>query len=162
MKKLLLCLLLFSGVAHADEASLGFGVGAFGDAKYSTGQVKAGEASYRSFLIDGIYWQNKVGYWGEGSPDPSRKSSMFGSTGFGLEVDLRPLEIRAGYGLAFISTPDSQLGGRFPQFNGDLYVGLRDKKGDGIGIDYMHISSAGLVTPNQGRDFFILQLSQKW
>lgn len=162
MKKLVLFLLLMSSVCFADESSLGFGIGAFGDAKQSMGQVKVGEYSYRSFLIDGIYWQNKVGYWGEGSSDPTRKSSFFGSTGIGMEVDLQPLELRAGYGLAAITNPDSQLGGSFPQFNGDIYIGLRDKKGDGIGIDYMHISSAGLVTPNQGRDFFVLQVSQKW
>jgi hypothetical protein len=54
------------------------------------------------------------------------------------------------------------LGGAFPQFHGELYGGLRDSQGNGIGIKYNHFSSAGLVTPNQGRDFVLLELSVKY
>ena len=155
-------LFLISSVCLADEAFSSYGIGVFGDADYHMAQMKVGELGYRDFLFGGIYWQHKVGYWGEGSPDPSRKSSFFVSSGPGMEVDLQPIEIRSGWGLAAISNPDSQLGGRFPQFNGELYLGLRDRKGDGIGIEYEHVSSAGIVTPNHGRDAILLQLSQKW
>lgn len=157
-----LVLLLACSTAHADEAFLGYGVGVFNDASYYTGQMKVGEVGYRHFLIDGIYWQNKVGYWGEGSDDRTRKSSGYLSTGLGMEVNLQPMEFRSGYGLAGITTPDSQLGARLPQFQGEAYLGVRDKQGDGIGLQYEHISCASFCTPNQGRDFLIIQLSTKW
>jgi len=159
---LLIPILSFAGETAPEEAFLAYGVGVFNDAKYFTGQNKYFEAGYRSFLYNGIYWQYKGGYWGEGSPDQTRKSGFFASSGPGLEIDLQPLEVRSGYGIAMISTPDSQLGGVFPQFQGELYIGLRDSKGDGMGLEYNHISSAGIVTPNAGRDFVVLQLSQKW
>ena len=163
MNKLYLAaLLLVCSTAHSEEGFLGYGVGVFNDANYYTGQNKYFEGGYRASVWDGIYWQYKGGFWGEGSPDAARKSGFFVSSGPGFEVDLAPVEIRTGWGLAAISNPDSQLGGRFPQFNGNFALGLRDKKGDGIAIEYNHISSAGLVTPNQGRDFLILELSQKW
>lgn len=162
MKKLILALLLLSNVALADEAFLGYGLGVFNDANEFLGQNKYGELGYRTFVWDGIYWQFKGGYWGEGSADKTRNAGFFASMGPGLELDLQPIEIRSGWGLAAISSPDSQLGSRFPQFNGELYLGLRDRKGDGIGVQYEHLSCASFCTPNQGRDFIILQLSQKW
>lgn len=162
MKKLLLLLALISTQCFADEAFLGYGVGILGDASQYVGQNKFGELGYRSFLLDGIYWQFKGGFWGEGSADPTRNASFWVSSGPGLEIDLQPIEIRSGWGLAAITSPDSQLGARFPQFNGEVYLGLRDKKGDGVGVQYEHISCASFCTPNHGRDFLILQLSQKW
>lgn len=162
MKKFILCILLFCSVVQADEGFMSFGVGAFNSAKEHTGEVKAGNLGLREEIYQGIYWQYKLGYWGDGSGDPTRKGSFYASTGPGMLIDLRPLELRAGYGLAAISTPDSYLGGRFPQFNGEIYAGLRDHRGNGIGLQYEHISSAGIVTPNQGRDFMVLQLSQQW
>ncbi len=157
----ILCLLA-GAPAHADEAFVGYGLGVFNSADEWIGQVKVGEVGYRHFLFDGVYWQNKAGYWGEGSNDKTRRASAWVSSGVGMELDLQPFEMRSGYGLAAISHPDSQLGSRFPQFNGELYVGLRDKEGDGVGFQYEHISCASFCSPNQGRDFVILQLSQKW
>ena len=157
-----LILLIACTPTHADEAFVGYGIGIFNDASYNVGQMKVGDLGYRHFLFDGVYWQNKVGYWGEGSPDLSRSSSGFISSGLGLEMDLQPFELRSGYGLAAITSPDSQLGAVFPQFNGDLYAGFRDKKGDGIGLEYNHISCASFCSPNLGRDFIMIQLSQKW
>lgn len=160
---LLFSLFLYSCSCFADsEQFIGFGVGEGLSAKSSAGETKMFNIGEREFLIRGIYWENKLGYWGDGSGDPSRRSSLFGSSGFGMEVDLAPVEFRAGTGLAIISTPDSYLGGRFPQFNENLGMTLRDKHGDGIGLTYSHFSSAGFVTPNLGRDFLTLELSIKW
>lgn len=159
---ILLTLLLAAVSARADEGFASFGLGVFNSAKYSAGEVKVGSVGIREEIHQGIYWQYKLGYFGEGSGDPTRKSSFYASTGPGMLIDLQPVEMRAGYGLAAISNPDSYLGGRFPQFQGEIYLGLRDPKGNGIGVQYEHISSAGIVTPNYGRDFMVLQLSQKW
>ena len=162
MKKLLLTLLLVSSLAQAEELSIGYGAGILADGNHYIGEVKHLTISYRSTLWDGIYTQYKIGYFGDGSPEPDRNSSFWGSVGLGLEVDLLPVEIRSGWGLAAISNPDSRLGGMFPQLHGDLYLGLRDKRGNGIGVQYCHLSSGGLVSPNYGRDFLLLVLSQKW
>lgn len=162
MKFILASLILLSTLAQADEAFVGFGVGVFNSALYHTGEVKVGQVGYRKDIFNGIYWQAKLGFFGDGSGDPTRNSSLYASTGPGLLIDLKPIEMRAGYGIAAISTPDSYLGGRFPQFQGEFYVGVRDHRGNGMGLQYEHISSAGLVTPNMGRDFLILQLSQQW
>lgn len=162
MKKLLFSLLFLSNIAFADTMYFGYGLGAFNSAKGSSSETKIGQIGYQADIWDGIYWQAKVGYWGDGSGDQSRRNSAYASMGPGLLIDLKPVEIRSGWSLAFITTPDSYLGGNFPQFNGELYVGLRDKRGNGIGIQLEHISSAGLVTPNEGRDFIVLQISQRW
>lgn len=162
MKKLLFLLMFLSNVCVADEAYLGFGVGMFNDADSHVGQNKYGELGYRSFVWDGIYLEYKGGFWGEGGPDQTRKAGAFIAAGPGLEVDLQPVEIRSGINLAAISSPDSQLGGYFPQFNEELYIGLRDKKGDGIGLQLEHISCATFCNPNQGRNALMLLLSQKW
>lgn len=146
----------------ADEAFVGYGVGVFKQADSWLGQSKYAELGYRHFLYDGIYWQNKVGFWGEGSPDQTRKSGGWGATGLGLELSLPYVEMRSGYGVGLITTPDSQLGSRFPQFNGELYGGFRDKRGDGVGFQYEHISCASFCSPNEGRDFVTVQLSIKW
>jgi hypothetical protein len=162
MRKLLLFLALIPSLCVADEGFLGYGLGILHDADHSFSQNKYAEVGYREEIWYGIYWQNKLGYWGENSPDTSRKASFWGSSGLGLKVDLSPVEFRSGWGLAAITRPDSQLGGAFPQFNGEFYVGVRDKHDNGIGLQYEHISSAGIWKPNEGRDFITLQLSQKW
>lgn len=154
--------LFLSSICLADEAFIGYGVGVFNDANDFLGQNKYAYVGYREFLYKGIYWQEKGGFWGEGSPDQSRKSGGWISSGPGLEMDLEPFEMRSGYGLAAITSPDSQLGAVFPQFNGELYLGLRDKKGDGVGFEYDHISCASFCSPNEGRDFVTVQLSIKW
>lgn len=161
MKKLIPFLLLLSTVAMADEGFVGYGLGVFHGADDFLGQSKYINLGYRADLGAGIYWQTKVGAWGEGGPDLTRKGGGFGSTGVGLEIDLQPIELRGGGALATITTPDSQLGGYF-QFNENMAVGLRDKRGAGIAVEYDHISCGSLCSPNLGRDFIILELSEKW
>lgn len=125
-------------------------------------ETKTFDVGYREFLFKGIYWQNKLGFWADDSGNPDRSSSLYGSSGIGMMVDLAPIELHVGSGLAIVSTPDIYLGGNFPQFQSEIGVTLRDKSGDGIGLTYSHISSAGILSPNQGRDFIALELSVKW
>lgn len=147
---------------HFQEMFSGFGFGLFDSAKAKATEVKVTDFGYRLELCNGIYWQNKVAYWLDQSGDPRRKNSFYLSTGLGMLVDLKPIEIRVGTNLGFLASRDSYLGGHFPQFNEELYVGVRDKRGNGIGVKIEHISSAGFSQPNQGRDFVMLELSSKW
>lgn len=158
----ILAFLLCSLPSEADELFAGYGLGIFRGADSFFGQTKYADLGYRDFLWNGIYWQSKLGYIGEGSPDLTRKSGGWGSTGFGLESDLNPVELRGGAALAFITTPDSQLGAVFPQFNEDISIGFRDKTNNGIALQYNHISCATFCSPNLGRDFVVLELSIKF
>jgi hypothetical protein len=164
LSSLLGLLLLVSTPALAgDEAFLSYGVGIFNSADQYLGQNKIISVGYRQQVIGGFYLQSKLGFWGEGSGHADRKASFYASYGIGVKVNLAPIEIRTGWSLAFITHPDSQLGARFPQFNGDIYAGVRDKYGMGIGVRiYEHLSCASFCSPNQGRDFGSIEVSQEF
>lgn len=154
-------ILVFSTNILADEYFLSYGLGVINSADYYPAQTKVANIGYRSYFLPGFYWNYKAGFWVDNSPVSNRSGSIYGSVGLGMKVQIEYVEARAGWGLAAISSPDSYLGGRFPQFNGEVYLGLRDVVGHGIGIQYEHISSSGIVMPNNGRDFLLLQLSMK-
>lgn len=137
------------------------GLGVFKSSEKSKVETKLLDIGYREYLIEGFYLQVKGGGWMDSSGNPNRSSSVFLATGLQFEVNLSPVEIRTGFNLAGISNTDDYLGGHL-QFNEELYIGLRDKIGNGIGLEYSHFSSGGLEMPNQGRDFIILQMSQRW
>lgn len=157
----ILALICLNTAAYSDEGFMNFGVGVFNSAKRGAGEVKTYSLGLRQDLIDGFYWEERLGLWGQGSNSEGMKSSGYLSTGLGFKVDLNPVEFHASWGLGGITTPDSMLGGTF-QFNGNIGITLRDRRGNGIGLGYSHLSSAGLEMPNQGRDFGVLELSQKW
>src|ERR1700676_3039018 len=92
-------------VAYSDETFMGFGVGAFNSAKHGPGEVKTYNLGLRQDLIEGFYWQEKLGLWGQGGNNEGMKSSGYGSTGLGFRVDFTPVEFHAGWSLAGITTP---------------------------------------------------------
>jgi hypothetical protein len=159
---LTLFLLIISVTCNANEASFSYGLGIGNSAKHSYSETKVFSVAYRTDLIDGFYLNHQVGVWGDTSGTDGRKSSAFVSSGGGFKVDLRPVEIRNGLSLAIIGVPDSYLGSPFPQFHEEIYVGVRDLRGNAIGIKYNHVSSGGIVTPNMGRDFIMIELGQKF
>jgi len=156
----LLALLLPTAAYCSDEMYLSFGFGAFSSAVNSPVEVKMYNGGYRLDIGNGFYCKFEGGAWADTSGQSGRSGSGYISSGPGIKIDLNPFEIRSGIALAAITTPDSYLGGAFPQFNEELYIGVRDKIGNGIGVEYEHISSANLYQENQGRDFAILQWSR--
>lgn len=96
-----------------------------------------------------------VGGWVDSSSGKS--SSFLGSTQLGFEVDNGGVLASIFSGPAMISNPDSLLGGYF-QFMTDVHFGIQDKQSNYFGIMYRHISSAGIETPNIGRDIIGLEL----
>lgn len=54
-------------------------------------------------------------------------------------------------GPTLLTATDSYLGGHF-QFQEDVHLGISDPAGNGFGVFYKHLSSAGIETPNIGRD----------
>lgn len=161
MKFMIFILMTMTLNAFADEYFLGYGLGMFNSADHSPAQVKTLNLGCRSYFAPGFYTSYKGGFWIDNSPVSDRNGSIYASLGLGMKVEIQYIEMRAGWGLGAISSKDSYLGGNFPQFNGEIYFGFRDFTGHGIGLQYEHISSAGIVMPNKGRDFLLLQLSMK-
>lgn len=157
----LILLLLLIPKASADEFSFSYGLGVGESAAHSISETKVLEFSYRQTILDALYWNYEAGGWLDNAGN-GRSSSAFLSAGPGFLVDLKGFEIRNAYGVACITSPDAYLGGAFPQFHGELYAGFRDKTGNGIGFKYNHFSSAGIFSPNIGRDFGLLELSLRW
>jgi hypothetical protein len=162
IKKLVLVMLLISNVCFADDMFFDFGLGVGPSALNSMVETKTLDIGYRNYIWDEFYWQNKLGYWKDNSGDPTRSSSLYGSSILGMEVNLHPVEFRGGAGLALITNTDSYLGGYFPQFNEQFGIGLRDVIGNGISLNYSHISSADIYNPNVGRDFITVEFSTRW
>lgn len=107
------------------------------------------------YVFEGQY---EVGIWNDTAFGTGRNTSGYVSASWGPRVEVGDyILIRPLWGLAFITTPDIWLGGRFPQFSHDLFLGVRGKNGSEFGVTYKHVSSAGLCIPNKGRDFIALQ-----
>lgn len=131
-----------------------------GTADYGRAATKVFSLGYEDEWIGPFIHQYEFGLFADASGH-DRKSSGFGFYSVGVEVDPGYMVLRSLWGIGLISTPDSMLGGMF-QFTQDFLVGLRGKNGNTIGIDYKHISSAGIEIPNKGRDFMTIQVEIPW
>lgn len=157
MKKLFLGLmLLMSSYAEADSLNFGYGVGVANSASSYIGEVKTITLGINREIWNGIFYQTDVGIWADSQA--GRSSSGFGNFSLGLEVNPGYFVIRSSWGLAVVTHTDFYLGGNFPNFKQDLFIGVRDHKDNTIGINYSHLSSAGIHLPNVGRDFITIQL----
>ena len=123
-----LWLILFSLTANAQEGFMGYG----GDAK-----VKVFSLGLREDIIDGSYLQLKAGYFGD----------AYAAIGGGMKIELNPLVARAGLNLA------AESGGTLLNLNGEVYLGLKDSSGRGIGVQYENLGS---------HNFLSVQLSSEW
>lgn len=130
-------------------------VGVFNSGKQSTAESKYLGLGYRDALGYGLTYQYEVGGWTDIAKH-GRKGSAYGTAQIGVEADAG-ITIRAMVGPALISTPDAYLGGTF-QFNEDFYAGIRGANGNTAGFKYKHISNAGIMQPNVGRDFAGLEV----
>ena len=81
-----------------------------------------------------------------------RKTSVYFAPAWGYRiVPFKGIYVEAYIGVGLISRPDSQLGGHFQIFH-DVNFGF-SQGGWGLGLGFKHISSAGIYSPNKGRDF---------
>lgn len=118
-------------------------------------------AGVRLPLVFNLIEQYEIGFW----VDP--RTNGYSGSGYaanlvGVEVKTNPLVLRAMIGPAIITNTDILLGGIFPQFTEDFFVGIIDNTGNSIGAKYKHLSSAGIYSPNVGRDFVGLEISIAW
>lgn len=159
-KLLALWALMYSTIAQA-ESFLGYGLGIFGSAQYTPAETKVLTLGYRDDFVFGLKKQWEIGAWFDSAGHGRSGSGIF-SYQIGLEVTPGVFVLRSMHGLAYITNPDAYLGGSFPQFNHDIYLGVRDDRDRAIGLKYKHISSAGIFSPNMGRDFMMVELGVPW
>lgn len=148
-------LLLQAEANAADYMSFMAGFGKSGE--HSLSETKFLNVGHRETILSGLVYQYEVGVWADNAGN-GRKSSGYAATQFGLEAN-SSLCARIMIGPAVITTPDTYLGGNFPLFTEDFFFGVHDQNGNNVGAKYKHISSAGVVMPNIGRDFMGLEAS---
>lgn len=151
-----------STISHADEVFLGYGTEMFSNTSIGEPGVEYFTGGYRQEHWTGLYWQSKVSLASIGRNDYGVKTTGLLASGLGFRLQFGECEARVGESISLITTPDKYLGGIFPQFNGELYLGARDKSGLGLGVSWNHISSAGIYLPNRGKDFLAVELSQRF
>lgn len=152
-------LLISSKICRAEIFSR-YGIGVYNSAKYNRAEVKVISLGYQKDSKILLY-QIEGGYWSDSIISDNRKGSFFGNLSSGIRVTPNSFYVESLWGISLISTLDSMLGGHF-QFNQDLGLGVLDKKGKSIGVNYKHMSSAGLYRPNLGRDFFTIKVVIPW
>lgn len=150
------CLTLCSRIASADQVAFKYGVGTLLPDQSSM-SVKAFSISSQDYLGWGVTEQVELGVfsdiYGEG-----RESAGFGFYSLGATVDAEPFRLQALWGVGGITNPDNRLGGLL-QFTYDMGLSLYNShSNESIGVGYKHISSAGLSSPNRGRDFILMRI----
>lgn len=101
------------------------------------------------FQTEGGFWIDNVG--------GGRKSASLLGTSLGVHVKAGYVFAQALTGPAVITDRDTILGGNL-QINNDIAIGLVGEDGNTFGVAYKHISSAGLSSPNKGRDFIMFRV----
>lgn len=125
------------------------------------GTTKSLFVSYQDRFVGPLIEQYEFGYWGD-SAGGGRRSSFLGSYSLGVNVNAGYMFFQSLIGPSLISAPDTLLGGPF-QFNNDIAIGVKDPQmGTSFGVSYKHVSSAGLESPNAGRDFIMFRIGIPW
>lgn len=163
LKKFLLILLIISlfwfkdVYAHSGGSYFKYGVGILDPEIEHWNNIKLFELGYQDDLVSVLDYQMSAGVWVDQVPYLGRKSSGYLSWSPGISVTGDWYYLKGFWGVAILSHKDEILGGHF-QFKNDLEVGLKDKRGVKIGGCYTHVSSAGIFSPNIGRDFGTVKL----
>jgi len=114
--------------------------------------IKTGVLGYQAPLSD--IFDYKVEAGGYVFPSSTR---YYVSPSLGLSTKTTPIFARIFFGPAALTSADDRLTSWW-QFNHDLEIGLKGESGVSIGVDYKHLSNAGLSGANLGRDFLMLKV----
>lgn len=160
MKKWLVFLITYSTLfllaanAKADEVFFKYGIGILLPKNYFA-EVKGFAIGYQRPIWDVITHKGELGLWAD--PYSGRSSSGYAAYSVGVSVRPRYFYAESFWGIAGISHPDAQLSTNF-EFIQNLGAGVRDRKGRFIGVEYQHLSNAGIQLPNYGRDFILIKV----
>ena len=148
--KLTIATIIFASIpfkATADTAKLrmGFGIS-------NTEKSAIYSASWEErFGISGVY-KVDAGAWTD--VVEGRRASPYGAVLVGLQQgDLRTFNVQILVGVSVIGHIDSFLGSN-GQFTEELNFGIGP-----VSVGYKHVSNAGIVQPNMGRDFVSTMLA---
>jgi hypothetical protein len=159
MKKVIASIVALFILLFPSDAGAGtfyrYGLGVF-----HSENTKAFSIGYEEDVFGPIVRQVEVGGFFDQSGG-GRSSSGFANYSLGVEVNPGYFLARSMWGVGAITNADSLLGGWF-EFSQDLLLGVRDDRGRAIGVDYKHISSAGIYCPNVGRDFITVHVEIPW
>lgn len=153
MLKYALIALLCSTPGYGNSYHLMYGVGAnssrLTDSRFiAIGHEWPAWSLFRVKTEGGIYHDNTQNSGAIGFISPS----------IGVATPTYPLYLKVFLGPALITQEDSRLTSIL-QFNHDIELGLRGETGVSVGINYKHLSNAGLWGANLGRDAFLLKLN---
>lgn len=118
-------------------------------------QHKYVTVGYSSALTSLLDQQIEIGAWAVSKEQERSAGYVAYQTGLKTKGSLYASALS---GVALITNTDARLSSVF-QFKHTVGVGVRDYRGVEIGVDYSHISNAGLSLPNAGRDFVQLRMS---
>lgn len=153
----LLALLIGSNSYAGTSPYFKYGLGVFHSAEPRFTTVKTLALGVQFPLGPHLVQQIEAGAWTDTSGVDGRRGTLYGGWSAGIDVNAGYLNLQSLWGVAGITHTDSMLGGHF-QFHQDLFLGLKDKQGRYIGANYSHFSSAGLSSPNLGRDLLSLKI----
>lgn len=128
MRILSLLALVLSFSAEADQFFVGYG----GDDK-----AKIFNLGIREDVMSDGYIQAKTGYYGD----------FYIAAGGGVIFDFEPVEARAGLSLAAMSR--NTLFG----LNGEVYFGVRDRRSNGIGLQYENLGNHNFISIQVSTEF---------
>ena len=148
----------FAHKAHADtdELLVDGALGVFNTDGKSISQVKFAKVGIQEDVWYALKQRFNVGTWVD-SRGPGFNTSGFAGYQVGFDVKNDVMEAGIFSGPTLITSPDIDLGGVF-QFNETVFLGVRDKGDESIGVVYNHLSSAGLEMPNLGKDFMGIEI----
>lgn len=157
-------LLLWAGAAHAGQGPFArFGIGMKTQESKSHGDVKTFNLGYQGEFggaLSLLDYKWEAGGWID-NVRKGRKHGGFVSGSVGVEPRIGAFYANAFVGLAAISPTDAMLGSVY-QFVEDFGFGVGDQRKVRVGLNYKHISNAGIKMPNRGRDFLTLQVQFPW
>lgn len=168
MKTKLLLLLILAYPAHADYMSkfIQWGIASEHPGTSNLSSVKfletgvAGEAGRMAYTVGVGGWADSSGYKVDNTT-VWQANEVSNSAFVELLMGVMP-RCEHGYitykaGPAIITHTDVLLGSNI-QIAHELGIGIRDSRDVRIGLVLKHFSNAGIVKPNQGRDFIGLRV----
>jgi hypothetical protein len=156
--KILYLLVFLSSLAYAqqDQVLLDGGIGIAHSADTGLSETKMLTLGIQEDLWGAFKDRAIVGGYLDNSGNGKRNSALAAAQ-IGFEVNRNGLIVGVFTGPGVISSPDALLGGYF-QFVDDIHIGIQDTDDNYFGVMYRHISSAGIETPNIGRDVIGLEM----
>jgi hypothetical protein len=153
--------ILFHYTARADSLGIKYGLGIIDGGP--TTQVKTGAVRYEeeSLEVYPLVLAAEVGLWTDTGKARGREGSAYTAWQVGLRPHSEHVYVKSFVGVCGITHRDSQLGGFFPEFKEDFGLGFQDRDSF-VGLDLGHISSAGIWSPNKGRDLVTVEVGVRF